>query len=182
MKKMIFAAAAHVAVCAGRASGHGVRLHFHRHFGHHPHDPAFVNGTGKVTVEGLTGSGSEIATKGGLSPTITDIDINMSQYDLAFTNIATASLFTLNGNVVDFSFTGQDTLHNISFNLDAGPSGLSALAGGAIGYTGTFTVTQEAIGTVPEPATWAMLVLGFGGIGAMLRLARRRQHISAAAA
>jgi hypothetical protein len=27
-------------------------------------------------------------------------------------------------------------------------------------------------GTIPEPATWAMMILGFGGIGAMLR--RRR--------
>ena len=144
-------------------------------------DPTFVDGTGKVTVDGLTGIGSENATKGGLSPIITDIDINMSQYHLAFANILTASLATLNGDAFDFSFTGQDTIHNVSFNLDAGPSGLSATAGGAIGYIGTFTVSQEIIGTVPEPATWVMLVLGFGGIGAMLRVARRCQIVDAAA-
>jgi hypothetical protein len=27
--------------------------------------------------------------------------------------------------------------------------------------------------TVPEPATWAMMLVGFGGIGAMIR---RRRH------
>jgi hypothetical protein len=35
------------------------------------------------------------------------------------------------------------------------------------------TVTAEAVGTVPEPETWAVMVLGFGGVGAAVR--RRRQ-------
>ena len=37
--------------------------------------------------------------------------------------------------------------------------------------------TREVVGgaTVPEPMTWAMLLLGFGGIGAMLRSDRRRE-------
>jgi len=147
-------------------------------------DPASVNGTGKVTVDGLTGSGFESATKGGLPPIITDIDINMSQYHLAFGDIATASLFTQNGNFVSFAFTGQDTIHNVPFEFATlGSDSFAASNSGPKydGYIGGFTVTSEAIGTVPEPATWAMLVLGFGGIGAMLRLARRRQNRQAAA-
>ncbi len=32
---------------------------------------------------------------------------------------------------------------------------------------------------VPEPATWAMLVVGFGGIGGVLRASRRRQVVAA---
>jgi hypothetical protein len=31
---------------------------------------------------------------------------------------------------------------------------------------------------VPEPTTWAMMLLGFGGIGAMIR--RRRQTLATA--
>ncbi|HEX7947292.1 MAG TPA: PEPxxWA-CTERM sorting domain-containing protein, partial [Phenylobacterium sp.] len=33
-------------------------------------------------------------------------------------------------------------------------------------------VSIDTTGGVPEPATWAMMILGFGGIGAVLR--RRR--------
>jgi len=36
----------------------------------------------------------------------------------------------------------------------------------------TTTVPQPGI---PEPATWAMMIMGFGGVGASLRSARRRQ-------
>jgi hypothetical protein len=32
-----------------------------------------------------------------------------------------------------------------------------------------------AVGGVPEPATWAMLLIGFFGVGTALRLARRKQ-------
>jgi len=43
---------------------------------------------------------------------------------------------------------------------------------GANGYTGTATFTA---GPVPEPATWGMVVLGFGAMGAAMR---RRQRAS----
>ncbi|MDB5428468.1 MAG: hypothetical protein JWP23_3586 [Phenylobacterium sp.] len=35
-------------------------------------------------------------------------------------------------------------------------------------------------GVVPEPATWAMMVIGFGGLGAVLRSKRRRQRLAIA--
>ena len=38
----------------------------------------------------------------------------------------------------------------------------------------TYTLISASNG-VPEPATWAIIVLGFAGIGAMLR--RRRQTL-----
>lgn len=37
----------------------------------------------------------------------------------------------------------------------------------------TVRVGPQAVGSVPEPATWAMLVLGFGTIGAGLRARRK---------
>ena len=49
-------------------------------------------------------------------------------------------------------------------NSDAGPNGLRIFA------------TDAAVtGAVPEPATWAMMLLGFGGIGMAIRRRRNRR-------
>ena len=55
-------------------------------------------------------------------------------------------------------------------------------AGYLANSVGTLTVTQRRDtdhgfapgGAVPEPATWTMMIVGFGGIGALLRRRRRR--------
>jgi hypothetical protein len=43
-----------------------------------------------------------------------------------------------------------------------------------VGYFKTITGTG-----VPEPATWAMMIIGFGGVGAMVRRSRQRQALLA---
>ena len=40
---------------------------------------------------------------------------------------------------------------------------------------------DKLAGGVPEPATWALMILGFGGAGAVLRGQRRRQALAAVA-
>ncbi len=47
---------------------------------------------------------------------------------------------------------------------------------GAIRYL----TTGYASGAVPEPAVWAMLLVGFGGIGGVLRMARRKGALATA--
>lgn len=42
------------------------------------------------------------------------------------------------------------------------------------------SVGDLSLGGIPEPATWGMMIMGFGGIGAMVR--RRRSHPALAAA
>jgi len=54
----------------------------------------------------------------------------------------------------------------------------------------TFSATQfdaygpaldnVSISAVPEPATWAMMIIGFGGVGSMLRSTRRRHALAVA--
>ena len=42
------------------------------------------------------------------------------------------------------------------------------------GYASTFGAGSLQV-SVPEPATWAMLLLGLGAVGAMARIAQRRE-------
>ena len=52
---------------------------------------------------------------------------------------------------------------------------LAGYTGGAASFSGTLTFTS---GAVPEPATWALMILGFGAVGIGLRR-RQRQNVSA---
>jgi len=66
---------------------------------------------------------------------------------------------------VTMHFTPTSTMQTLSFLSIGSPIGeppIAALDGVSL--------------TVPEPATWAMLVIGFGGIGALIR--RRRQTLA----
>ena len=53
--------------------------------------------------------------------------------------------------------------------------------GGTAGNTGYDNITfgsDVAVGAVPEPATWAMMLLGFGFVGGALRSAKRKQKVT----
>lgn len=46
-------------------------------------------------------------------------------------------------------------------------------------FFGNGSLTISAVSpAIPEPATWAMLLLGFAAIGGALRLSRRKQNVS----
>jgi hypothetical protein len=50
--------------------------------------------------------------------------------------------------------------------------------------TNAFEISDVAgipAGGVPEPTSWALMILGFGSAGAMLRNQRRRQAVAATA-
>jgi hypothetical protein len=54
------------------------------------------------------------------------------------------------------------------------------LTDGYVAAIGGLDVGAVNISAVPEPASWAMMLVGFGGLGVSLRLARRRSGIAMA--
>lgn len=90
--------------------------------------------------------------------------------------------FTYNGPTVDLSnqaFAGFSALSTFgSIALD-GFSGLSVKTTGLTAGQNVFT--QGPVGVpagVPEPATWAMLILGMGAVGSSLRYRRRAMRVA----
>jgi hypothetical protein len=64
-----------------------------------------------------------------------------------------------------------------SFQLTGGQSYTVRFQGAASGGDDTAFIDQIALNAVPEPAAWALMIVGFGSAGAMLR--RRRAAIAA---
>lgn len=94
-------------------------------------------------------------------------------------NAGTAS-FSGSANLVDLGLdfaVGADGILRLEYYESFNDSGISP---DAIWNSGTVTFTYETIGNaVPEPATWALLILGFGVIGGTLRShAKRRLNVS----
>jgi hypothetical protein len=109
--------------------------------------------------------------------------------DVTFSNIeGTESLFTLVGtDTLNFSQTlyGQQifSIHfgnagtglgdrTILYLFDFGTTGANSITLGTSGFSNAVLITP-----VPEPATWAMMLLGMGAIGLTLRSRRRKSRL-----
>ena len=97
----------------------------------------------------------------------------------------------LDKSLVDFYISNGNALNNQYLGFAVGDSA-SAYQGNLAGATGlfggngsyqsfspsSFTIAA-AMGAVPEPGTWAMMLTGFGLVGVLLR--RRRSRVALAA-
>lgn len=86
-------------------------------------------------------------------------------------------------------FNGDQLIHELSFTIDTSRpiqqvfnwSGISRVTFSSAGGIGTspdmtstnFALDSLAVAAVPEPTTWAMMLLGFGAVAVSLRQRRR---------
>ena len=101
----------------------------------------------------------------------TEADLDMEALNVVLPSVLDTLPLTNVSTLGDFSFfqedlTSGDILVNALFDLDDPDA------------TATLQITTA--GGVPEPATWAMMLVGFAGLGATLRSRRRRRGPAAA--
>jgi hypothetical protein len=116
-----------------------------------------------------------------------------SSVTLAFTNLQTAAAFALVSNDTSYTLTallGGSIVESFSTSVGATANdfyGFSGIAFDSIRVTSNDNdfflidnVQFGAVSAVPEPSTWAMLILGFAGVGYMAY--RRRSPAALATA
>ena len=151
-------------------------------------DPEYGNVPGTVTgtIAGLSDNATGAAT--GITLTSYPAGLNNAGYSSDVFSWADGTIYTNSFTITNGVVTGSDFIIQTpaqgtqlwlngqqSYNflgLDGATTLYTYNGGGASGVT--YTVSQ--VSAAPEPATWAMLILGFGLAGATLR--RRRTGVS----
>jgi hypothetical protein len=114
-----------------------------------------------------------------LSVTFTNAELDADQNSGSFTFKSNAdSGLTYTSDFLDFSSIAAA---NFSFSFSGASPRFSAALGSSsvntrFSGTGTFAYTPG----VPEISTWAMLFVGFGAVGALMRSGRRQKDLYAA--
>lgn len=120
------------------------------------------------------------ASLNGNDPAMTRYFYDASFLDLGAvgfgTDVLTSHDYRTLADVVDnedLNFVGQLRIAALTNDLVNSVTLLDADARGILDPV-SLTVTTSAAVPVPEPSAWALMILGFGGMGAALRARRRR--------
>lgn len=124
-------------------------------------------------AEGLTTYGPIIVSLGDLDPDGDGIVNYFQTFDLTDSSIYSGGFGRTDLLGADFASLDLRELvvHGMTVQPGVGQGTLGEV-NGTNGYLAVLPVAAGAISAVPEPATWAMMILGFGAAGSMLRRAR----------
>ena len=101
---------------------------------------------------------------GILSSTISSVGSGVT--DINFTSV------TLNGMEFDIVSTGFSELRQI-LNIPVSAGTQTVMVEGMGGLDGSYSGVLSFRSAVPEPTTWAMMILGFGAVGAGMRRSKK---------
>jgi len=141
--------------------------------------------SGTITITRTTPALEGLNSKTNLlTVSFTNAELDASQLGGSFTfkSNATSSI-TYTSDFLDFS---NVITKDFSFSFSGANPTFSATIGRSsrnMTFSGTGTFASDPAPTtigVPEASSWAMLVLGFGGIGALMRSGRRSKDLFAA--
>jgi hypothetical protein len=107
---------------------------------------------------------------GFASTSLTSAAVN-GMTDTAFTSVM------LNGTTLTTNSTGsidEKSLLHVAVNPGSNTLVVNGTSGGLFSYGGNVSF-EKLVSSVPEPASWALMIMGFGGLGAALRTKRRTQ-------
>ncbi len=125
-------------------------------------------------------------------------DITITDFSAIYGNLTNnygTATATFNGSLFNVvAGSGNNTI-NLTFNIspvvrtgtEFNVGYAATLSGASVGAFGNATITggngilSGVSPAVPEPGTWALMLLGFGFVGGALRSARGRGRLSAAA-
>ncbi|MBU3078325.1 PEPxxWA-CTERM sorting domain-containing protein [Sphingomonas quercus] len=136
-------------------------------------------GLGDVTAFSMTGTGFLVITQTDYSFDLSNLlDVNGALSGGALTDLS----FSVSGPAIwDFGFPFEGNFEFTVTGLGAGNVEGSLTSFGTQDLAGDLTASVSgAPGSVPEPASWALMIVGFGVAGAALR--GRRGHGAALAA
>jgi len=121
---------------------------------------------------------------------VTPAGFNMASLDITsnYTGVNTTANIdftsvTFNGTEFDILSTGQQEFRNLlNQTITAGATNtinVAGITGGNGAFSGTISLANVA--AVPEPGTWALMLLGFGAVGWSMRRRQAGAHLLQAA-
>lgn len=136
-----------------------------------------LSASGSTTIEGLTLTGSAFNNFEFNAALFANAAPNTVLFNALGLSIILNEQITFGDGITSSGITTNAI--NIGFNNFA--TGLGLTSGNIIIGSSTAAVTAGATGAVPEPGTWAMMLMGFGAMGFALRRRKRTTNVMQAA-